>query len=172
MTAYIGIDNGVTGSIGGIKCGATIFVPMPTFVEQNYTKKKGNITRVDATKLDDILYDFTKDAKTVKIMMERPMVNPKRFAATRSALRALEATLVVINFLDFPITYIDSKEWQKEMLPKGVKGPSELKKASRDIACRLFPKHKKQIKRTNRNGRDEGDGDGILIAEYCRRFFK
>ena len=56
--------------------------------------------------------------------------------------------------------YVDSKDWQKVLLPKGTKGSDELKKASLDIGNRLFPqfadnKHK--------------DRDGILIAEYGRR---
>ncbi len=52
---YIGIDNGVTGSIGIIVVSKTSkktrFLKMPVFSEQNYTKKKGNISRINAKKL-------------------------------------------------------------------------------------------------------------------------
>jgi len=58
----------------------------------------------------------------------------------------------------WPYEYIDSKEWQKVLLPKGIKGSDELKKASLDIGKRMFPTLK--IKK---------DADGLLIAEYLRR---
>jgi hypothetical protein len=44
------------------------------------------------------------------------------------------------------------------LLPKGIKGSDELKKASLDVGVRLFPKL--PLKK---------DADGILIAEYMRR---
>jgi hypothetical protein len=57
------------------------------------------------------------------------------------------------------IIYVDSKDWQKEMLPKGTQG-EELKKASLDISNRLFPMYA-DFKHPDR--------DGLLIAEYARR---
>ena len=92
--------------------------------------------------------------------MERPMVNPTRFKATTSALRCFEAELILIEHLGYAYCYVDSKYWQRELLPKGIKGADEQKKASKDIGKRLFPqladfKH--------------SDYDGILIAEYARR---
>jgi hypothetical protein len=86
------------------------------------------------------------------------MVNSTRFNATLSAIRALEATLIALEQAQWPYEYIDSKEWQKELLPKGLKGSDELKNASLDIGKRLFPEL--NIKK---------DADGLLIAEYLRR---
>jgi len=167
--AYIGIDNGVSGSIGIILKGADsflsiFFIPMPTKKEQNYTKAKRNITRVDTPRLWRILWDIfpPESAIQVHVMMERPMVNPTRFQATASALRALEATLCVVEGLKYSYSYIDSKEWQKVLLPKGTKGPPALKKASMDIGCRLFPACREVIVKHK-------DADGLLIAEHCRR---
>ena len=91
------------------------------------------------------------------------MVNPKRWAASVSAIRALEATLIIVELLEIPYIYVDSKEWQRELLPKGCKGDA-LKTASKDIGCRLFPQHKELIIKHK-------DADGILMAEYCRRKF-
>lgn len=160
---YIGIDNGVTGSIGIIeKNRQAYFYKAPCFVEQNYTKTKGNISRIDHIKLFNTLTDFVNVNTNPKIYLERPMVNPTRFKATVSALRALESTLIVIETIGIAHEYIDSKEWQKALLPKGIKGASKLKKASLDIGCRLFPKLKEVIVK-------HGDADGILIAEYMRR---
>ena len=168
---YIGLDNGVTGSLAVIDEGIAHYFPMPTKSEQSYTKSKQNITRIDVNGLRSILAIFASTFNS-KCLLERPMVNPGRFKATASALRALEATLIVLEELQIPYKYIDSKEWQKVMLPQGMGkivttkagkqkrkvDPAELKSASLDIARRLFPgivlKH---------------DGDSLLIAEYLRR---
>lgn len=160
MKTYIGIDNGVSGTIGVIEPNYVTFIQTPVKSEQNYTKTKGNVTRIDGV----VLMEYLNGLSSCMVLIERPMVNPKRFKATTSALRALEATLVVLEALQLPYQYIDSKEWQRELLPKGVKGSDELKKASKDIGIRLFPKHKELIEK-------HGDADGLLIAEYCKRKF-
>lgn len=157
---FIGIDNGVSGSIGIVSDNDSTFIESPKISQQSYTKKKKNISRIDWKSMHAILSEFK--GKNCMVLLERPMVNPGRFLATTSALRALEATLIVIEQLELPHAYIDSKEWQKILLPKGIKGSDELKKASMDIGCRLFPKHNDLIKKHK-------DADGLLIAEYCRR---
>lgn len=164
---YIGVDNGVSGTVGVIyDNGQSLFVKTPVKLEQDYTKKKGNISRIIAKDLfdflDDVMYESRSNNIEIFCFIERPMVNPQRFKATTSALRALEATLIVIELLSIPFQFIDSKEWQRELLPKGCKGSEDLKKASKDIGCRLFPKHKELIEKHK-------DADGLLIAEYARR---
>ena len=154
---YIGIDNGVSGSIGIVSPTGWSFFHMPTRSCLNYTKEAKNVTRIDVPKLTDLLYNTFVPCF---IVMERPMVNPARFQASASALRALEATLIVIEQLNIPYMFIDSKEWQKEMLPKGIKGSDKLKEASKQVGIRLFPQFKDLYK---------GDADGILIAEWARR---
>lgn len=158
---YIGIDNGVTGSIGVIGR-ETLFSLTPVKNEQSYTKQKQTITRLDGPELIHQLCEYTAADDRVLVVIERPMVNPKRFKATASALRCLEATLVVLESLSIPYEYIDSKEWQKVMLPKGIKGTSELKKASLDMGKRLFPDFSEEIE-------GHGDADGLLIAEWAKR---
>lgn len=169
VRVHIGIDNGPSGSIGLICVGdsfrAAHFSPMIVRKEQNYTKAKQNITRVDLLRLIEWTIERVPHQilrPNIHVMMERPMVNPRRFKATTSALRALEATLWAVEIMKLSHSYIDSKEWQKELLPKGTKGTSELKKASMDIGIRLFPEHKEIVEK-------HGDADGLLIAEYCRR---
>lgn len=171
---YIGIDNGTTGSIGIVSSDPDIapkLYYMPVFKRQDYTKKKKNITRISYRSLYNILEcystnaHFTKDKITyhpnVIALVERPMVNPGRFMASISAVRALEVTLIVLEELMIPYQFIDSKQWQKEMLPQGIKGSTELKQASRDIGERLFPQFR-PYKKTK-------DADGILIAEWAKR---
>lgn len=155
----VGVDNGVTGTIGIVGEGIEPKIyHTPVKKEQNYCKKKDNITRLDANGFADILKQF--DAKDVMVVMERPMVNPTRFKATTSALRCFEAQLILIEHLNLAYCYVDSKDWQRELLPKGIKGSDEQKKASKDIGKRLFPQLA-DFKHT--------DFDGILIAEYARR---
>ena len=161
---FIGIDNGVTGTIGMVGENEPVFVEVPVKKEQNYTKKKDIITRIDICALSDILRDAAKDLRPdeVFIGIERPLINPKFFAATVSAARAFEAELCTIESLGFGFMFLDSKEWQKSLLPQGIKGSAEQKSESMDIACRLFPTLSEEIKKHK-------DGDGILIAEYLRR---
>lgn len=159
LKIYIGIDNGVSGSIGWINNLGTQngFHYIPTISEQDYTKTKKNRTRINNKELRRLLYDINKNGDCIALI-ERPMVNPGRFQATTSALRALESTLIAIEWCGISYKFIDSKEWQKIMLPSGIKGAPELKKASLDIGKRLFP-----------NFKYKGDADGILIAEWARR---
>lgn len=160
---FIGIDNGVSGTIG-VTGEKVIFFKTPIKNVLKYTKKKANINRVDHEKLKEVLTEITAnyDDSEIIVCLERPMVNPKRFTATSSALRAWEAMLIVVEQLGLPYSYIDSKEWQKELLPKGIKGESNLKEASKNVGDRLFPMFK-DIKHKDR--------DGILIAEYLRRTY-
>lgn len=158
---YIGIDNGVTGRVSILE-GSTCVYHGPTPIKNclNYTKEKQNLNRVDVVKLEELLKEFMDMATTKKIevlcILERPMVNPTRWKASVSAIRALEATLTVLERLNVPYQYEDSKSWQKMMLPTGLQ-KTELKIAANEVAKRLFPKIK-----TN-------DADSLIMAEYARR---
>lgn len=161
---YIGIDNGVTGTIGWVGENlAPGMIETPVKSEQSYTKEKKNITRVDHPALVQWLKEVVSnlDPQDVMVVIERPMINPMRFQASVSAARSLEATLIAIESLGLPRMYVDSRQWQKALLPHGCKGP-ELKSASADIGCRLFPALEKII------GKHK-DADALLIAEWARR---
>ena len=155
MKNYLGIDNGVTGSIGIILDNEYNYFKTPVKKELSYTKTKQWLNRIDfdALKKDLSIYNIHI------AVIERPMVNPGRFKATMSAMRALEATQIILEQLKIPYQWIDSKEWQKAMLPAGLE-KEELKEASLQIGKRLFP---------NIKWDDFDDADGILIAEYARR---
>jgi hypothetical protein len=159
---YIGFDNGVTNNGVGVinDRGEAKLYPLPVKKELSYTKEAKHISRIDFNLLrvlfGEIIADFNE--AYVKVGLERPMVNSTRFNASMSAIRALETTLIALEDAQWPYEYIDSKEWQKVLLPKGLKGSDELKKASLDIGKRMFPGL--NIKK---------DADGLLIAEYLRR---
>lgn len=157
VKTYIGIDNGVSGTIGIIPAdGEPIFIKTPVQKVQDYTKAKKMISRVSVGELLELLEPYCDNCL---LAMERPMVNPTRFASSVSAVRCHEAELTIIEALNIPYMFIDSKEWQKALLPKGIEG-DEQKKFSLEIGNRLFPQFK-DVKHPDR--------DGILIAEYIRR---
>lgn len=157
---YVGIDNGVSGSCSFLKdSAAATYYPTPIFRQLNYTKTKAYINRVDTKKLKAIFLAELGDSKECLVVLERCMVNPGRFKATISAVRAMEATLIVLEDLGLPYVYMDSKEWQRELLPTGCVG-DELKTASSEVGKRLFPHLKDAIKK---------DADALLMAEHARR---
>lgn len=164
MKVYIGIDNGTSGTLGILSDSLKIFIETPSKIELSYTKTKQNISRVDFDKFYSLLKSIVEEygAENCLAVLERPLVNPGRFKTTMSAMRCLESQLIALEKFNIAYKYVDSKEWQKELLPSGIKGSSELKKASVDIGIRLFPSFKDLIIK-------HGDADGILIAEYARR---
>lgn len=172
-TIYVGIDNGASGSIGvlGLPGGPKYFPP-PTKKHHDYTKVKNQITRIDweglvKAMLNEVVKPVLEansvgaDLRVVCVL-ERPFVNPGMFKTTGRALRALESTLIMLEHLGLPFQYCDSRGWQKLLLPQGLKGSPALKKASKEVGCRLFPELEAQIKK-------QKDADGLLIAEWARR---
>lgn len=159
---YLGIDNGVSGALGSImEQGEAWLEPMPIRKELNYTKAKKWINRVDYPKLLACLRDLRDGCGMNQplVLLERPMVNPGRFAATVSALRCMEATLIAIEQAGLPYQYVDSRQWQKVMLPSGLKG-DELKKASLEVGRRMWP---------NLQIAKGADFDALLMAAWARR---
>jgi len=173
---YIGIDNGVTGSIGIIdENGVAYQFATPVYKDLNYQKTKvKHITRIHFREFKDKLIDFLypggnfghSDFKVVaRVAIERPMVNPQRFDATVSALRALEATLIVLESLGVGKEYCDSKSWQKMFLPyikvtDKKKYPAKLKEVSLEVGKRMYP---------NIEWDGFKDADGILIATWLKQ---
>lgn len=169
MTVFI--DNGVTGTIGAVLDDGTpvCFREMPTIKQQDYTKAKKNVTRIDVrelyNRLDKLRTEASSFGENLSVFLERPMVNPTRFSATISAVRALEATITVLEALDIGYQFVDSKEWQKGLLPSsGKKGfdSKTLKQESHDIGIRMFPEFKELIHKHK-------DADGILGAYALNR---
>ena len=170
-TVYVGVDNGATGAIGVIGIGPKPFMFLPPVKnEQDYTKKAQNITRIDWEAYRKLLSEMVVmptmlkygSEASIKAFIERPFVNPGAFRTTVCAVRAFEATIIVMEHLGIPWQPIDSRAWQSKLLPEGLKGAPKLKKASRDIGIRMFPHLEDQIKA-------QKDADGLLIAEWARR---
>jgi len=181
---YLGIDNGVTGSLGIIDSkGIGYQYSIPTKRCLNYQKSKVKyLNRIDVDAFRDVLKPFltlrstnillneesalerTVERINVKCLLERPLVNPQRFDATTSALRALEATLIALEGLGIGYEFVDSKAWQRVLLPyisaqDKSDYPGKLKEVSLQVGMRKYP---------NVDWTKFRDADGLLIAEYCR----
>jgi hypothetical protein len=160
---YIAMDNGATGSLSIYKSttGETYFKKVPTIWGQDYTQKKKNIDRLDTPQIKATINEWLSPEETVFCYIERPMINPARFQASISAARALEATIIMMESLEIEYEVIDSKRWQKKMLPAGTKGEADLKQASFDIGLQMHPKLVKEIIEQN-------DADALLMVEYAK----
>lgn len=152
----VAFDNG-TSANGIAILGPDNFVryeKLPIKNELSYTKEEHHITRIDHPKLVQLFETLNLPPKETLVVMERPMINPMRFRASISAVRCLEAELIVIEKFGFELEYVDSKRWQHILLP-GVEGSTELKKASLALGKQLFPSLK--LKK---------DADPLLIAYW------
>ena len=154
----IGIDNGVSGSIGILSTEDTPrFCKTPTMKTLGYTKNGGMITRIDHNQLTAMFRD--SDPLKATAYVERP-VTMKNIKTVMSGSRSYEATLVVLEKLGIGYETIDSRHWQKSLLG-GVKGSAALKRASMSKGIQLYPQFRKAIEK-------QGDADGLLIAHYYR----
>lgn len=161
---YVGIDNGSTGSIAILAPGvAPFWAATPVRHCRNYQKTEAHLNRVDAEVLFDILHErvylpVSENKATAIVVLERPYCNPTGFRNSVLAARSLEATLVIVELLGLDYIFTDSKAWQSVMLPKGIVGTKELKKASYEAGKILFP-----------NTKFKKDADSLLMAEWARR---
>ena len=160
MKVWIGIDNGVSGSVAMISDnGSSIYFKTPVRLCLNYTKAKQFLDRVWVEALYNMLSHHIDPGDQALCLIERPLVNPGRWKATMSAMRAFEATLIVLELLKIRYEFCDSKEWQKVLLPKDLE-KEELKFASLEVGKRLYPRM---------DWTKWKDADGLLIAHYCKK---
>jgi hypothetical protein len=154
---FVGIDNGTSGSVGIVPTeGKAVWFKIPVRNELSYTKTKKFINRVDLPRLAEFFNAAVPLDADIVCKIERPMVNPMRFNATLSAIRALEALQIFFEGRKVPYGFIDSREWQKKMLPAGLEGSEQLKLAADTVCRRLFPGVSIA----------KGGGDSLLIAKY------
>lgn len=150
---YIGIDNGPSGTIGVIEPDRSFIMEVPTKIRQDYTKKKQNITRLDFDAFCGLLDQYPY----CSVGIERPMVNPQRFQATKTALRFWEAQLIAFEHLKVPYVILDSKTWQKKFFPNKF-ASNQTKELSNQYGKQLFPEVENPFK----------DYDGLLIALWMK----
>lgn len=150
---YIGQDNGVTSTIGILPDDSD-----PIFVKTPTKQVKGE-RRLDHKRYRELLEPYAGNAVAV---LERPMLNPKRWKASISAAKCHEAMRVVLEELDIPYEVIDSRNWQHPLFT-GVYKKLTTKQASLELGNELFPQFK-QMKHIDR--------DGILMAYWLKNYGK
>jgi len=152
------IDNGVSGSISIKKGDDIYFFITPVKKCLDYTKKKKFLNRLDIKNLDKIFNELNIfENKNIKVFIERPMINFTRFNASISAIRCFEALIVYLESKDLSYEIIDSKEWQRYIMPKNIKGNKELKICSLELGNRYFPEFKDNKLK---------DRDSLLMLKY------
>lgn len=159
VRCVIFIDNGVTGSIGVYGTDDCAYMRKPVVEEQGYQKSKKPMKYPDSGALFNIIMTYQEKYGTqdMIVVCERPMINPGRFTASVSGAICFATEREVLRDAGVPYMYCDSRDWQRTMLPSGVKGATELKRASREKGLILFPSLADII-------RKQGDADGILGA--------
>ena len=169
----IGMDNGATGTVcAWIPEHSWIsFQLTPSKRQQNYQKQTKSIDRVDHQKLKEWISEAIRVGKKhyksklkTAIVLQRPMVNPQRFDASLNAVRALEATLIVIQQLQLSYIVIDSKLWQHQFFGKSTIGL--------DLKLQSLKRGLEQLKKIEgtqkmqQTALQHGDADALMIAKF------
>jgi len=159
----LGLDNGTTGSLSVYDTNLNIMAlhTLPVKKELDYTKKAKHITRIDYPGMCDLLNRIKAGTNDIHCYMEKPFMAGAMFMQTSiNAFRCFESELIALEESEVGYTVINSKDWQKQVLPKGIKGRKELKKAALDIAKRLYPYLSEKLNIEN--------ADSVLISHHFK----
>lgn len=164
FSIWIGIDNGVSGSVGYILSDGTHgMFDMPCKECMNYQKQGKMIMRVDVDelkkKLQNIMAWRETTKKKISVFLERPFTMSYLTPQVSNGMRACEAVLIALEQVGLPYEFIDSKQWQYKMLGPNIKGSPQLKRASLAKGKQLWPLFDWVGVR---------DADSLLIAEWAR----
>lgn len=165
---FIGIDNGVTGSIGRVSRGydsEPVYVPTPTKRDIRGGRK------IDWYNLEEVIFNLLQPVRggDVWFILERPFKNPGMFSTSIKAecahcntVQAIEAVTDKYGnlFSKMYITTIKPKDWQNELLGKNLTS-AQLKERSKELGISLFPELKNAITK-------QKDADGLLIAYHAK----
>lgn len=176
-----GLDNGVTGSLA---CKFTKFpyidyIETPVIECNNYTQEIKKINRIDIITLENWFLKHINFGKTlyndeikVIVILERPMVNPQRFQQSLIAMRAFEATLIVLEKLNLNYIIIDSKKWQHHFFGNDTT-QIDLKKSSENLSIEILTNLEKEnlyelpISELKKSVKRHGDADSLLMCKYA-----
>lgn len=190
-TWVLGMDNGVSGSFALMNPAGKIvlFAHVPTYKENKWTKPKvkklksgkkvvhDQITLIDIDALQRMLVPYSSVINDIHCFLERPAIS---YAAAWSMQTSISASMswasvvYVLKKLRIPRTDIDSREWQKILIPEAMGENNKeymktlkagdrnklLKEASDMNAKAIYPKF---------NGKELGDGDSINICDFGRK---
>lgn len=129
VNIIFGLDNGSSGTIACVipVLNKIFFQKTPAKQYLDYTKEIQYISRINHIQLKEwfekcifFLKNVYKQDIKVIVILQRPMVNPQRFKQSKSALRAYEATLIVLQLIGLDYIVIDSKQWQHYFFGKNT----------------------------------------------------
>ena len=102
------------------------------------------------------------------------MVNPQRFRESGYALRAFEATLIILEMLKLDYIIIDSKKWQHHFFGKDTT-QIDLKKESLKLSLNILTDeyekdniYELDISNMKKLINSHGDGDSLLMCRYVK----
>lgn len=160
---FVGFDNGTTGTYGVVDYAgkAIAFGETPVKTVRDYTLKIRHITRIDVLAVMRLLHIFAGLGSKLVVVTERPLLNPRLFRGSVSAVRAYEALLIAIELAGGTVARtVDIRNWMAEYTP--LSEVQDTKENSARIGVELFPQFADEIA-------GHGDADGLLMAEYARR---
>ena len=155
----IGLDNGTTGSLAVYDTNLNLMAlhSLPIKNELSYQKKAKHITRIDFPGLCELLTRIKGGENDIHCFMEKPFsCSPRMINTAIISNRCFEAEIIALEECEIGYTVVNSKDWQKVLLPKGIAGSKELKKAALDVAKRLYPYLAEKLNLSN--------ADSVLIA--------
>lgn len=155
MTAFIGIDPGLSGCVAVIGCKEPRIYDTPTFLVHCKTKDK---REYDIPCMRSILEAWQYEPAWVFLELVHAMPG-QGVTSMFSFGRGLGLWEGMLAALKISYTLVAPQRWQKELLDGMPKG----KGASLIVAKRLFPSV--SLDRV----KDHGRADALLLAEYGRR---
>lgn len=158
-------NSGTTGTVGWLGYrGMSKMVEIPVKKRTSFHKVPHSMTVIDVEELERRIcywmdWGYTEPAAVIAYR-ERPVINPKRWSESLTAIRADEAVTIMLERMGIKYQYVDSKAWQRHILPSfGKAGTTSdmLKAESKDIGLKMFKSLSDIIEK-------HGDADGILGA--------
>lgn len=176
-----GIDNGSTGTVSCIipYNNYVSFIQTPSRECLDYTKQIQYISRIDYNVFKQWFKNNLKKGNKIYkqqlkpiVILQRPMVNPQRFKQSGHALRAFQATILLLEQLELQYIIIDSKKWQHHFFGKNT-SQLDLKKQSLQLGIKIIQQICNNSQQKNEGCeemkqciRKHGDADGLLICKY------
>lgn len=155
MSTYIGIDNGVSGSIGILRDGVPELIHAREYTRPK-AKRKGSL-ECDPFAITKIL----DDAKPDGVVLERPFRGQFRNTEV-SAAHFDSVVRTILETRGIPFIQVDSKKWQGPLL--GIVKAGGTKHASLSLGKRRWPALAAQIE-------DQGDADALFMAVHAMHEF-
>ena len=158
MTAFVGIDPGLSGAIARLDgvSGEVRIEDVPTFEIKRNGKAKREI---DYHSLARILDDMTKEPGT-RIVIELVSSMPGQGVSSVFAFGKAFGVLIGVSAATFcPIEFVSPAKWKREM------GVTASKDGSRAKASMMFPRYSDMWRRA----KDDGRAEALLIALYASR---